>query len=265
MDNVLPSDEELNLITQVLAMRVTPVSELGLVLAALRSSAATAGQRAVLPVTEAQPVRPRVKPQKAAVKVRRVRAKLAEPTVAEEFDGIDADATVPDLATPSVEPEAPPRLLRRAKVRAPDTVDARSLFGSPASEKLLSGVVKWFDSRTSKGALRLTGISSDVTLNADTMSRLGIRRLYKDQEIRASVDHQSDGNIRILSLAIPSRSEAVPGFSFTPDRGPAPRVLKARPSADVSVEVRPDLSRARDARAAAESLLGGGRGNRRPR
>jgi cold shock CspA family protein/transcriptional regulator with XRE-family HTH domain len=69
----------------------------------------------------------------------------------------------------------------------------------------LRGVVKWFDGRTGKGALRLTGISGDVMLDPVALSRSGIKHLYKDQEVEATVQEKS-GRVNLLSLSLPVRS-----------------------------------------------------------
>jgi cold shock CspA family protein len=154
---------------------------------------------------------------------------------------------------PPPQPTPQPKLLRRAEVIAQEpehrAAETHSLTQSPKTTKsTIRGVVKWFDSRAGKGAVRLTGISGDLMLDAGLLSRSGIKRLYKDQEIEATVE-DTGGRVNILSLALPGR--ATPSSSGRSGDGAGLRHQRRQ----VMIEVKQDNSRQKSARAEAEQLL----------
>jgi cold shock CspA family protein len=257
MNSALPSVETLTLIARVLSSRVTPVSEIGAVISALCEVADLIGHDSTpapvqAPLDEA--------PRRAAVAKRAPRAvSKAKPPQIEP-----APAAAPAIFAPAIvvapEPEiSQSRLVRRADVLAHDaaTHHHEPAFLMPnAPERTLRGVVKWFDARTSKGALRLTGVSGDVPLTADNLGKAGIKRLYKDQEIEARIE-QLDGRTRVLSLSLPTRSNGSGSADNRSGTHSSPMsATRNRQSGAISVQIKLDSSRQREARAAAESLLG---------
>jgi cold shock CspA family protein len=157
----------------------------------------------------------------------------------------------PDVEAPS------PKLLRRAQATPLKSVLAPSLFRETGGP--VRAVVKWFDGKSGKGALRVTGFSGDVALEAPMLAEAGIRRLYKDQEVEATVEHNGD-RIRLVGIALPGRmataAQSVLG-SITGQVRRQPR--------QVTVEVKRDGLRQKQARAEAEQVLGttGATGNPR--
>ncbi|MGB8843421.1 MAG: hypothetical protein WCC64_20390, partial [Aliidongia sp.] len=160
----------------------------------------------------------------------------------------------PIVETPM--PEAPPpqpRLLRRAEALAYEAEHhAESPVIARSPEGPLRGVVKWFDGRAGKGALRLMGISGDVLLDPTVLTSSGIKRLYKDQEIEATVE-ETAGRVRLLSLSLPTRN-GEPTLNMMP--GEITGTLRRQPRS-VQVEIKRDGVRKSAARAEAEHVFGG--------
>ncbi|MEA2754994.1 MAG: hypothetical protein QOJ54_1283 [Aliidongia sp.] len=153
-------------------------------------------------------------------------------------------------------PEVPPpqpRLLRRAEALAHEAdhhVESQPTFRAPDGP--LRGVVKWFDGRAGKGALRLMGISGDVLLDPTVLTNSGIKRLYKDQEIEATVE-ETGGRVRLLTLSLPTRN-GEPALNMMP--GEITGTLRRQPRS-VQVEIKRDGVRQTAARAEAEHVFGG--------
>jgi cold shock CspA family protein len=115
-------------------------------------------------------------------------------------------ATVPEK--PAVEPQeikpVQPTLLRRAEV-----IHVAPVAPPPASPLPMNGtvrgVVQWFDTRSTRGTLRLQGISSDLPIDAEILSASGLTRLFKGQEIEATVEGGEEtpkiAALRLLNLA----------------------------------------------------------------
>lgn len=148
---------------------------------------------------------------------------------------------------PVSEPEskAPqPTLLRRAEVIhvAPAAPSAAILAPSNGN---LRGVVQWFDNRTGQGTLRLAGLSHDLPVDAATLTAFGIPRLFKGQEIEATVEGGGE-NAKILSLSL---ANATP---TSPVSGGMVRDRHAKP---VVVELKREALSRSAARAEAELLL----------
>lgn len=165
-------------------------------------------------------------------------------------------AVAPEIVEAPPPPDAPPpqpRLLRRADAQASEAQhhpEPGPTFRAP--EGALRGVVKWFDGRAGKGALRLTGISGDVFLDPEVLNRSGIKRLYKDQEIEATVE-ESGGRVRLLSMSLPTRSsDSSPNIMA----GEITGTVRRQPRA-VQVQIKRDGIRQSAARAEAEQVLGG--------
>jgi cold shock CspA family protein len=144
----------------------------------------------------------------------------------------------PEAAVP-----AAPKLLRRAEVLSVAPAMASDL---PISRGTLRGVVKWFDPRTGKGALRVPGYAGDLALDSKVMAEAGITRLYKGQEIEASIAGGPEAP-RLVQLALPG------GVAPVLPSGGMVRGRRAKP---VVVEMKREALRRVAARAEAEQLLG---------
>lgn len=103
-------------------------------------------------------------------------------------------------------PRPAPTLLRRAEVVAPQAAVGSS-FESPRGA--VRGVVKWFDARSGRGALRLQGCSNDIPVESAMLAEAGIARLYKGQEIEAWIDGSGD-TASLTRLSLPGGSAATP-------------------------------------------------------
>src|SRR5579883_933730 len=89
---------------------------------------------------------------------RPARERLAAPTAASPRRRRTQHAAPQMPATEDPPPPPAPRLVRRAEVAAAPQSHAAAWSTSP----ILRGVVKWFDPRSGKGALRLPGFSGDI-------------------------------------------------------------------------------------------------------
>lgn len=160
---------------------------------------------------------------------------------------------MPEPEIEVAQPEPQPRLLRRADAIGTEhdhSGDTPAVLRAPVGA--LRGVVKWYDGRAGKGALRLTGISGDVLLDPAILERSGIKRLYKDQEVEATVE-DSAGRVRLVSLSLPGRStEPVRGNQD----GEVTGTLRRQPR-PVTVVVKRDGVRQSAARTEAEHVFGG--------
>lgn len=145
-----------------------------------------------------------------------------------------------------------PRLVRRAEI-APASVaqvSAAPCFGPAQPPGALRGIVRWFDPRTRRGALQLPGFGEDLSIEAGLLEDMGISRLYKGQEIEATLS--DDPRPRVVRLRIPGGVWQVhPTGGFVRNRH------HARP---VVVEMKREALRRVAARVEAEQLLGPSRG-----
>ncbi len=166
-----------------------------------------------------------------------------------------------DPEEPVEEPEAlldptpQPLSLRRVnRVQAEPSLDAQASAFAPhrASDAPIRGVVKWYDGRAGKGALRLTGISGDVAFDGEILSRCAINRLYKDQEIEAIVE-ESGGRVKLIAMSLPARN----ADGFAPGSNPEALGSLRRSRTPVTVEIKQTSVKQRAARAEAEHVLGG--------
>jgi len=149
------------------------------------------------------------------------------------------------------EPPAPavPQLMRRADV-AP-VPEPTSFETRPPHGGTVRGVVRWFDLNSRQGTLRLPGFGDEVVFDGAALERAGIARLYKGQEIEATLV-EDGGGVRLISLALPGRVEPAAHGLF---KSGAPR-RNAKP---VVVELKRDAMRRTAARLEAEHILGAGR------
>jgi cold shock CspA family protein len=255
------SAETILFVGRILGARATPPAEIASVIsaiadgiAAIRSGTAIAPPKVALPKAAVEsafvppPAVLRLPP--APVRVKQMRQKRRVPVAS------------PVLVVAEPEPEAeivvpPPKLLRRAQMPTVESPPHMPVSPTRDGDRAVRGVVKWFDSKAAKGALRLTGIAGDVPLDSHILQSSSIRRLYKDQEIEATIE-QSGDRVRLLDLKIPGRS--APTLSLS--AGAVTGLVRRQPR-QVTVEVKRDGNRQRQARAEAEQLLGA-KGSLRP-
>jgi hypothetical protein len=142
-------------------------------------------------------------------------------------------------------PPPPPRLLRRADVTQAPPPEANVVAPRAIPTGVLRGVVKWFDQRTRRGALRLPGCSDDVPVEPVLLDELGVSRLYKGQEVEATLS--AEAAPRVVRLAIPG------GVWKVHQTG---GIIHNRHAKPVVVELKREAMRRTAARAEAEILLG---------
>lgn len=163
----------------------------------------------------------------------------------------DAPVEAPAAETIAVEkPAEPPEikpaptLLRRAEVIHVAPVAPPSASPVPANG-MVRGVVQWFDTRSTRGTLRLQGISSDLPIDGDILSASGLTRLFKGQEIEATIEG-GDETPKIAGLRL---------LNLSPNSPVMGGMVRDRHAKQVVVELKREaLSRAA-ARAEAELLL----------
>jgi len=144
---------------------------------------------------------------------------------------------------PEIKP-APPTLLRRAAVIHVAPAAQPPAPPAPASGTV-RGVVQWFDTRSARGTLRLQGISSDLPIDGDILSASGLTRLFKGQEIEATLEG-GDETPKIAALRL---------LNLAPNKPVMGGTVRDRHAKQVVVELKREaLSRAA-ARAEAELLL----------
>ena len=231
-----PSREIAHFIAKILAARQTPSDEIPYLVASVRDTIEALQEgtaRALLAeapqpqITEAQERRLTRRPRVAAEPATRATRRSERPP-----------------ALPVV-----PQLMRRAEVApAPTAVPVETW---PMKNGTLRGIVRWFDLNTRHGTLRLPGFGDELAIDAATLKRAGISRLYKGQEIEATVSADNDG-VRLIALALPGRAE--PGAHGVFKAGTVRR--HARP---VVVELKRDAMRRTASRIEAEHVLGSGR------
>jgi cold shock CspA family protein len=156
-----------------------------------------------------------------------------------------------EIAPP--EPTAPvvaaPQLIRRATAPTPENPSPSPFAAAATTPRTgLRGVVKWYDPRTRSGALRLPG-HDDVAVDADAVERAGIPRLFKGQEIEASIVVDPGGTVRLLTISLPGRPETEISLGGAVAGG-------RRQGKQVVIEMKRDALRRVGARLEAEQLLG---------
>ncbi|HUZ71822.1 MAG TPA: hypothetical protein VMU87_02445 [Stellaceae bacterium] len=140
-----------------------------------------------------------------------------------------------------------PRLLRRADV-VPASAPSEPLMLTAPPTGTLRGIVKWFDLRTRRAALQLPGISGDVLIESALLDQMGIPRLYRGQEVEATL---AAGEIpRVVRLALPGGAWQI---------NAAGGIVHGRQAKPVVVELKREALRRVAARAEAELVLGPGR------
>jgi cold shock CspA family protein len=141
-----------------------------------------------------------------------------------------------------VVPAAAPTLLRRADVVVAVAAPTET-FRAP--QGAVRGIVKWFDARSRRGALRVPGNGSDVPVEPEQLVEAGITRLFKGQEVEAQLERSGDA-ISLVRLSLPG------GATPTLPRTGTVRGRQAKP---VVVELKRESLRRAAAREEAEQLL----------
>lgn len=139
-----------------------------------------------------------------------------------------------------------PKLMRRAEIAA---AASEPVQAAAKTRTGLRGIVKWYDPKTRIGALRLPG-HDDIAVDADALDRAGVPRLFKGQEIEASVVVEPGGAARLLAVSLPGRPETDSSGTVGPSR---------RHQKPVVIEMKRDALRRIGARLEAEQILGGPR------
>lgn len=220
------------LVAKLLAHRQTPQEEV----AGVIHSVQTALSRLREPIAAtAEPVAEADEPQ-ATRTPRRKRRQPEQTATAEE-------------APPAAPPPAP-KLVRRAEIMTAPAAAQPTPAPAPAAHGAVRGVVKWFDPRAGKGALRLPGFSGDVLFEARLLADSGIARLFKGQEIEATIDGGNGRVPQVQRLTLPGGATATPVGAG---------VVHSRRAKPVLVELKREALRRAAARAEAEHLLGPGR------
>jgi cold shock CspA family protein len=154
--------------------------------------------------------------------------------------------TTPPPAAVSEAPALPaPKLVRRADM-APAAPAAPLMVAPAPPHGALRGVVRWFDPKSGKGALRLPGLG-DVGFEARLLTESGITRLFKGQEIEATLAAGNNGAPQLQRLSVPGAVSANPLGGG---------VVKGRHAKPVVVELKREALRRAAARAEAEQVLG---------
>jgi cold shock CspA family protein len=170
--------------------------------------------------------------------------------VAPATEKVAAEKPAPEKAAaePVAEPQeikpAQPTLLRRAEVIHVAPVAPPPALFAPTNG-MVRGVVQWFDTRTTRGTLRLQGVSSDLPIDGDILTAAGLTRLFKGQEIEATLEG-GDETPKISGLRL---------LNLSPNSPVMGGMVRDRHAKQVVVELKREaLSRAA-ARAEAEALL----------
>ncbi|HZS85425.1 MAG TPA: hypothetical protein VFA50_21330 [Stellaceae bacterium] len=240
----MPAPQIARLIARILGARSTPTEEVPVVVSRLRDAFARLGQdEAAAPAGETPAARA-LRELAVAVDGSEAAAKPAPRRSAGRPRRRAGSEEV--AAEPTAPPPAAPRLMRRAEV-APAEPEIPEVLQSPP-EARRRGVVRWFDARAGRGMLRVPGFAEDVPLEADALRQAGLSRLYKGQEIEATIIAGEGGQPRLVGLALPGRVAAT---------GPLAKAgMMRRHAKPVVVEMKRDGLRRAAARIEAEHLLG---------
>ena len=193
---------------------------------ALKTTAAKTGAPAIK-VVKSRATTPRVTTPRAT------RAPVAE-----------APIEIAAVIEPAEIRTAQPTLLRRAEVIHVTPVASTPASITPAAP-MTRGVVQWFDTRTGRGTLRLQGLSNDLPVDAETLTSFGLSRLFKGQEIEATVEGH-DEPVKITALRLLNLSSNTPAMGG---------MVRDRHAKQVVVELKREALSRSAARAEAEALM----------
>lgn len=229
-----PTREIAHFVAKILAARQTTSEEIPHLITCVRDTIHALHGEIVRPVLPAV--------QQAAVAEPRERRRTRRPK--------DAVAPMVRVTRHSEPPPAPtpavPQLMRRAEVTP--VAEPAAVATWVVKGGTLRGIVRWFDVSARQGALRLPGFGDEVAIDAAALERAGISRLYKGQEIEATVTTENE-RVRLVELALPGRAE--PGAHGIFKSGTTRR--NAKP---VIVELKRDAMRRTASRIEAEHVLG---------
>jgi hypothetical protein len=218
-----------HVVARLVARRATPIDEIPELIAAVHRALVGLGKPLAAPSEERVEAAPARAPRK-----RRQAAPAAEP--------VPLSAT--EAATESLPNPPQPRLVRRAEIipLTPAPEPPAMLAVRPG---MLRGTVKWYDPRTRRGALRLQGCSDDVAIEGALLDEMAIARLYKGQEVEASLS--DDAAPRVVRLTLPGGAWQVAASGG---------VVHNRHAKPVVVELKREALKRVAARAEAELVLG---------
>jgi cold shock CspA family protein len=219
-----------HLIAKLLAHRTTPPDEVAGLIYSVHGALSRLGEEEEEPAAlSPPPERP------AAIVVRRRR----------RVEAVPLRAPAAEEAPPPPPPPAP-KLVRRAEVATQPTPAPQAQPAPASAGGTVRGVVKWFDQRSGKGALRLRGFAGDVALESRHLSESGIPRLFKGQEIEATVAGDSHAPVLERLAVLGTAAARLVGSG----------VVHSRRAKPVLVELKREALRRAAARAEAEHLLG---------
>jgi len=212
------------------------------------------------------PASPLAKPQRS---IRQPVAEIMPVAVEAEVKPVRKRAAAPPRQPPAASAletlvrsaEAPaqvaavPGLMRRADMAGSPPVLGEGLLAQPP-RSTLRGIVKWFDPKTRRGALRMPGFGDEVAVDDAMLARAGIARLFKGQEIEAAIVVQGT-RVQLVSLALPGRA-ADPNETLFGIKSSSSRTVSRRQAKPVVIELKRDALRRAGARVEAENLLGDG-------
>jgi len=212
------------LVAKLLAARATPLEEVPQVIANVQRALSSLDEKA-----SAEPTARAPRPTRRASAQREAASQTQTPP---------AETAEPEAKA------APPTLVRRAALSVQASAEATHL-AAPAVTGAVRGVVQWFDSRTGQGALRLPGSSRDLPIDAAMLASFGIARLFKGQEIEATLEGTAEQpKLALLRLVNAPPTSPVTGGT-----------VHDRHAKAVVVELKHQAQRRNAARAEAELLL----------
>jgi hypothetical protein len=225
-----PFPETVRLIARILGTRKTPQEEVSDLIGAVHHAVNTLNGAPETPVAvdHPMPAEDVAAEQASAPRTRRPRSR--------------------EVFAPAAAPEpvaVAPKLMRRAEI-APAPIE-RPTQEAARTRTGLRGIVKWYDPKTRIGSLRLPG-HDDVAIDGDVLDRAGMPRLFKGQEIEASIIAEPESPVRLLAVSLPGRPE-------TESLGPMGSLR--RQHKPVVIEMKRDAMRRVGARLEAEQILGG--------
>jgi cold shock CspA family protein len=238
--------EAARVIAKLLAKRRTPLNEIPHLIEHVERALSNLNNASPphAPPTRANAVPSPVAPKTTAptVKVVKSRATLpraARPPVAETPIEIAAKSTQAEIKP------VQPTLLRRAEVIHVAPAVAPTPASIAPAAPMTRGVVQWFDTRTGRGTLRLQGLSNDLPVDAETLASFGLTRLFKGQEIEATLEGH-DESAKISALRLLNLSSNTPAMGG---------MVRDRHAKQVVVELKREALSRTAARAEAEALM----------
>jgi len=216
-----------HMVAKLVARRATTIAEVPKLIDSVAVALAALGEPVAAPVAAAKEIAAPARAPRAASAPRRRAPAVAAPT--------------PEAESLPAPPQ--PRLGRRAEIAA-EPAPAPSAV-SLMRPGMVRGVVKWFDPRARRGALRLPGCSDEVIVEQPLLDEMAIQRLYKGQEVEATLSEESVP--RVVRLVLPGGAWQVAASGG---------VVHNRHARPVLVELKREALKRVAARAEAELVLG---------